>query len=62
MANDKFTPLMPTPKPERTTAEQDFADYCLHLAGQMNWEPRFAKFLPKAQPDSLEAYVMTNGL
>lgn len=57
-----FTPLMPERTPERTTAEQDFADYCLYLAGQMRWEKRFAKFLPKAQPDSLEAYLMTNGL
>jgi len=62
MTNDKFTPLFPPARPERTTAEQDFADLLLYLAGKMNWEPRFAKFLPKAQPDSLEAYVTTNGL
>ncbi len=60
--SDKSTPLMPPVRQERTTADQDFADFSMYLAGQMNWESRFAKFLPKKQPDSLEAYVMTNGL
>ena len=60
--SDQFTPLMPVRKPEHTTEEQDRADYMLYLAGAMNWEQRFAKFLPKRGPDSLEAYVMTNGL
>lgn len=60
--SDEFTPLMPVRKTERTTAEQDFADYCLYLAGQMKWEKRFARFEPKRGPDSLKAYVMTNGL
>ena len=53
---------MPLANTEPTTLEQDRADYFLYLAGQMKWELRFAKFLPKAQPDSLEAYLMTNGL
>jgi len=60
--SNEFTPLMPAAKPERATAEQDFADYCLYLEGRMNWEQRFAKFMPKRGPDSLEAYVMTGGL
>lgn len=62
MSNSKFTPLMPAAKSEPTTADQDWADYFLYLAGQMIWDKRFAKFLPKAQPDSLEAYLVTNGL
>lgn len=62
MSNNKFTPLMPERAPERTTAEQDFADYCLYLAGHLTWEQRFAKFMPKRSADSLEAYVLTNGL
>ena len=57
-----YTPLMPAYRPEQTTAEQDFADYMLYLEGKLNWERRFAKFLPKRQTDSLEAYLMTNGL
>lgn len=58
--SNKYTPLMPARKDTPTTAEDDFADYLLYLAGQMNWEKRFAKFQPQAGPDSLEAYVLTN--
>lgn len=55
------TPLMP-PATERTTTEQDWADFFLYLEGKLDWHPRFAKFRPKAQPDSLEGYLMTNSL
>ena len=45
-----------------TQAEKDFADYTLYLEGVLQWEERFRKFLPKKSRDSLEAYVLTNGL
>lgn len=53
---------MPLANTEPTTLEQDRADFTRYLDGLAPWEKRFAKFMPKAQPDSLEAYVMTNGL
>ena len=62
MSSNRFTPLMPSVNTEPTTAEQDWADFTRYLDGLAPWEKRFAKFMPKAQPDSLEAYIMTNGL
>lgn len=60
--SDKFTPLLPRVSREPTTLEQDRADYFLYLAGQAPFEERFRQFMPKKSRDSLEAYVLTNGL